>query len=47
MGNSASTDLSHGFDSFHELSHTDLDGNLVNFEAYRGKVVLAVNVASK
>jgi glutathione peroxidase len=32
--------------SFHDLKLTDLDGRSVDMAAYRGKVVLVVNVAS-
>ena len=33
--------------SFFDLSAVDIDGNDVSFEAFRGKVVLVVNVASE
>jgi glutathione peroxidase-family protein len=33
--------------SFYDLSAVDIDGNDVSFEAFRGKVVLVVNVASE
>ncbi len=36
-----------GRSSFYDLSAVDIDGNDVSFEAFRGKVVLVVNVASE
>lgn len=33
--------------SFHELSATDINGNLVKMESFRGKKVLVVNTASE
>jgi hypothetical protein len=33
--------------SFYQVSETDCEGKTVDFEAFRGKVVYAVNVASK
>jgi glutathione peroxidase len=33
--------------SFYDLSYSDIDGNTVKMEAYKGKYVLCVNVASK
>ena len=32
---------------FYSLSAKDIDGNTINFEKYRGKKLLIVNVASK
>ncbi|MAK06972.1 MAG: glutathione peroxidase [Marinoscillum sp.] len=33
--------------SFYSLSAVDIDGNLINFDKYKGKKLLIVNVASK
>ena len=33
--------------SFHELSATDIEGNLVRMDRYEGKKVLVVNTASE
>lgn len=33
--------------SIYEFSATDIDGNLVSLEKYRGNVVIITNVASK
>ena len=33
--------------SFYSLSAVDIDGNLINFNKYKGKKLLIVNVASK
>tara|TARA_B100001989_G_scaffold224352_1_gene178773 strand:+ start:357 stop:950 length:594 start_codon:yes stop_codon:yes gene_type:complete len=33
--------------NFYSLSAKDIDGNIINFEKYRGKKLLIVNVASK
>ena len=33
--------------NFYSLSAKDIDGNTINFEKYRGKKLLIVNVASK
>ena len=34
-------------DSFYSLSAVDIDGNTINFDKYKGKKLLIVNVASK
>lgn len=34
-------------ENFHNLSASDIDGNNIDFEKYKGKVVLVVNVASR
>ncbi len=34
-------------DSFYNLSAVDIDGNTINFDKYKGKKLLIVNVASK
>lgn len=39
-------DLSHSFASFYDLSWKDIDGNVVNFDAFKGKMVICVNVAT-
>ena len=32
--------------NFHQFNHTTIDGRRVNFQSYRGQVVLVVNVAT-
>lgn len=49
MGNvcgKKSDDLSHSFASFYELSCEDIDGNVVNFDTFKGKLCICVNVAT-
>jgi len=46
-GGHENDDLSHNFKSFHEVTHTDPEGNVVDFSQYKGKVVLCVNSARK
>ena len=36
-----------GVDSFYDLKEEDASGEIVDFEQFRGKVVYAVNVASR
>ena len=36
----------HGINSFYELSAPDIDGNMVDFNEFQGKVVILTNVAS-
>lgn len=43
FGNDAGTDKQ----SFYECIDTDMDGNEVRMDAFRGEVLVAVNVASK
>ena len=33
-------------ENFYRFNHTSLDGNNINFDQYKGQIVLAVNVAS-
>jgi glutathione peroxidase len=46
-GASAVSNLADAKGSFHTFSHTSLDGKSINFEKYKGKKVVIINVASK
>jgi len=46
-GASQHDDLTHSFDSFHDISRKDADGNMINFSKYKGQVVMVVNSARK
>lgn len=39
-------DYAEDFHSFYDLKAKDIDGNLVDFEEFQGKVLIIVNVAS-
>ena len=40
-------DTNHNFKSFHEIKANDIDGNEVDFNIYKNKVVIVCNVASE
>jgi len=44
---SASTEDGQRATSIYDFSATDIDGNVVSLEKYRGNVVIITNVASK
>jgi len=47
VNETAPDDNSLSNDSFYSLSAVDIDGKLINFDKYKGKKLLIVNVASK
>ena len=47
LNETAPDDLPFSDSDFYSLSAKDIDGNTINFEKYRGKKLLIVNVASK
>lgn len=47
VNDTAPDDSSLSNNSFYSLSAVDIDGNLINFDKYKGKKLLIVNVASK
>lgn len=47
MGGSNRKSCETPYGSIYEIPVTDIDGNQVSLEQYRGKVLLIINVASK